>query len=280
LQAVGRRRRGHARGARAAQSAEGSASQRGGRRAGEGAHATRSGRARGARGAGAHSDRRTYRRAGRARRTGRGRGTRPRRAQPDAACARSSAVAAGAPDMTPLAFEERYEAEWQELEVLLERVLQRKRKSGGEGPPVQGERLAALYRRACEHLALARARSYPAYMVDRLDRLTAGAHQVIYQQREVGVAALRRLIARDFPVAVRAHARYVWLATALLALPTIIVAALVYARPEFILSVVDAGTAASFEEMYSDAGGAIGRAREAGGDWAMFGYYIRNNVGV
>jgi uncharacterized membrane protein SpoIIM required for sporulation len=182
--------------------------------------------------------------------------------------------------MTPLAFEERYEPEWQELEALVERVMQRGKKKSAEAPPVQGERLAALYRRACEHLALARARAYPAYMVDRLDRVTAGAHQVIYQQRDVGVSVLLRLVARDFPVAVRAHARYVWLATALLALPTIIVGALVYARPEFILSVVDPTTAASFEEMYSDAGGAIGRAREAGGDWVMFGYYIRNNVGV
>ena len=181
--------------------------------------------------------------------------------------------------MTPLAFEERYESDWQELETLLDRVLKRGKPST-DAPPVHGERLAALYRRACEHLALARARSYPAYLIDRLDRLTAGAHQVIYQQREVGVAAVVRLIARDFPVAVRAHARYVWLATALLALPTLIVGALVYARPELILSVVDATTAASFEEMYSDTGGAIGRARDAGGDWLMFGFYIRNNIGV
>jgi uncharacterized membrane protein SpoIIM required for sporulation len=188
-------------------------------------------------------------------------------------------MAAGAADVTPLAFEDRYRSEWQELETLLDRVLRRAR-NAPEAPPVRGERLAALYRRACEHLALARSRSYPAYLLDRLERLTADAHQVIYQQQEVGAAALVKLVTRDFPAAVRAHAPYVWLATALLALPTIVVGALVYARPEFILSVVDAGTAASFEEMYSNAGDAIGRGRDAGGDWAMFGYYIRNNVGI
>ncbi len=181
--------------------------------------------------------------------------------------------------MTPLAFEERYQAEWQELETLLDRVLKRRKKPDG-APPVRGERLAALYRRACEHLALARSRSYPAYLLDRLDRLTADAHQVIYQQREVGASALLRLIARDFPVAVRANARYVWLATALFVLPTLVVGALVYVRPELILSIVDAGKASSFEEMYSNAAGTIGRARDAGSDWVMFGYYIRNNVGV
>jgi uncharacterized membrane protein SpoIIM required for sporulation len=32
--------------------------------------------------------------------------------------------------------------------------------------------------------------------------------------------------------------------------------------------------------MYSPAAESIGRARTAGTDWAMFGYYIRNNIGV
>ena len=32
--------------------------------------------------------------------------------------------------------------------------------------------------------------------------------------------------------------------------------------------------------MYSPAGGPIGRVRSAGTDWIMFGYYIRNNIGV
>jgi uncharacterized membrane protein SpoIIM required for sporulation len=179
--------------------------------------------------------------------------------------------------MTPLAFEALYEADWQELEELLDRVLQRGKRSK---EPLHGERIAALYRRACEQLALARARSYPAYMLDRLDRLTADAHQVIYQQREFGAAALRRIVARDFPRAVRADAAYVWIATALLSLPTLVLGVLVYWQPNLILSVVDAATAAQFEQMYSSNAESIGRTRDAGEDWVMFGFYIRNNVGV
>ena len=125
--------------------------------------------------------------------------------------------------MTPLKFEALYQDEWQELEELLDRVLGRKKVRAATAP-VRGERIAALYRRACEHLALARARSYPAYLLDRLERLTADAHQVIYQQREFGVAALWRLVARDFPRAVRADAGYVWIATALLAVPSFVLA--------------------------------------------------------
>ena len=180
--------------------------------------------------------------------------------------------------MTPLAFEALYQAEWQELEELLDRVLKRTSKTSKEPP--RGERIAALYRRACEHLALARARSYPAYLLDRLDRLTADAHQVIYQQREFGAAEVWRIVSRDFPRAVRADASYVWIATALLAVPTLVLGVLVYYQPGLVLSVVDAATAADFEQMYSESAESIGRTRDAGNDWMMFGFYISNNVGV
>ncbi|MBS0420339.1 MAG: stage II sporulation protein M [Proteobacteria bacterium] len=179
--------------------------------------------------------------------------------------------------MTPLQFEERYQAEWNELESALDRLLQRKR-APKNAPAVQGERVALLYRRACEHLALARARSYPAYMLDQLERLTANAHQVIYQRREFGVASVRRFLAEDFPRTVRADARYVWLSAALLYIPTLIIGWLVYRRPDLILSVVDARTAAMFDQMYSDSATAVGRAAQ--GDWAMFGFYIRHNIGI
>jgi uncharacterized membrane protein SpoIIM required for sporulation len=180
--------------------------------------------------------------------------------------------------MTPLAFEALYQAEWQELEELLDQVL--KRTNTKPTQPLRGERIAALYRRACEQLALARARSYPAYLQDRLDRLTADAHQVIYQQRELGGAALWRIVARDFPRAVRADAAYVWVATALMVIPTLVLAVLVHQQPNLILAVVDAGMAAQLEQMYSTSAESIGRTREAGSDWLMFGFYIRNNVGV
>jgi uncharacterized membrane protein SpoIIM required for sporulation len=182
--------------------------------------------------------------------------------------------------MTPLKFEALYQEEWQELERLLDRVLNRKAGPKRPQAPVQGERIAALYRRACEQLALARARSYPAYLLDRLDRLTADAHQVIYQQREIGFAALWRIFARDFPRAVRADVGYVWAASVLFVLPTVVLGFLVYGQPDLILSVVDAETVAQFEQMYSDAAESIGRTRDAGSDWTMFGFYISNNIGV
>jgi uncharacterized membrane protein SpoIIM required for sporulation len=181
--------------------------------------------------------------------------------------------------MTPLNFEQTYQAEWSELETLLE-LAKRRPWHRAKRAQVSGARTAALYRRACEQLALARARTYPAYIVERLERLTADGHQLIYHRREFGLARLRDIVLFEFPAAVRAHKHYVAVATATFVLPMLIVAVLVYRRPELILSVVNSDTAASFEEMYSPSADSIGRVREATTDWMMFGFYIRNNIGV
>ena len=182
--------------------------------------------------------------------------------------------------MTPLTFENLYRTEWEELEsqLLLIRNGRERQRNGVD--PIRGERVAELYRRACEHLALARARNYPRYLLDRLDRVTAEAHQVIYHRRDYGLARIKRAFLRDFPRAVRAQAAYMWTSAALLYLPMLLVGWLVYERPDLILSVTSAEQAAEVEEMYSDAAVSLGRGREAGTDWLAFGFYIKNNISV
>lgn len=179
--------------------------------------------------------------------------------------------------MTPLQFEERYGEDWQRLEELLTTL---RTGSRAEASQVSGADFAALYRRVSEHLALARARAYPAHLTDRLDRITLDAHQVVYQRREFGLSRLWALIAHEIPRAVRAHATYVWISAAVFVIPAIVVGLLVYFRPALILSVVDPATAAQYEAMYSPAAESIGRARDVHTDWAMFGFYIRNNIGI
>jgi len=182
--------------------------------------------------------------------------------------------------MTPLQFEHQYQEEWSRLEQMLADVLRPKGGKYVDRNKVDGERLAALYRRACEHLALARARAYPTYLLDRLERLTSDAHQAIYQHRGVGLGRIKDFLAFELPRAVRQQAVYVWIAAAAFIVPTIVIGWLVHARPELVLSVVDAQTASGFEQMYSPDAESIGRLRTASTDWAMFGYYIRNNITV
>ena len=182
--------------------------------------------------------------------------------------------------MTPLQFESLYAADWQSLEEQVQQCLESGKARKAGKPEIQGERFAALYRRCCEQLALARERAYPSYLIERLERVTADAHQLIYQQRELRFAGIAALLLRDFPRCVRLHRRYVLVATLLLMIPTLVTGWMVHHRPELILSVVDASTAASYEQMYSTSAESIGRKRTADNDWEMFGFYIRNNVGI
>src|SRR5579872_4258174 len=180
--------------------------------------------------------------------------------------------------MTPLQFEHLYKPSWDELDGLLKSV--QKTHGSRSAAELDGERIASLYRRACGHLALARARSYPAYLVDRLEQLTADTHQLIYRQGEYGLLRLARLVMWEFPAAVRAHALYVWISTAVFAIPAIALGLLVYQKPDLILSVVDSRFKKTFDQMYSAANESLGRPDGAQSDWAMFGFYIRNNIGV
>jgi uncharacterized membrane protein SpoIIM required for sporulation len=89
-----------------------------------------------------------------------------------------------------------------------------------------------------------------------------------------------KIVAVDFPAAVRSNGSYIALATATFVVPMLLVGLMVFLHPEMILSVVDARTAASFDAMYSTAAASVDRARGATTDWMMFGYYIRHNIGV
>ena len=183
--------------------------------------------------------------------------------------------------MTPLQFEARHVAAWQELESALTPPRQRGWKgwAGRRPPAADRARVAALYRAACEHLAAAEARSYPVWLIARLEALTARAHQLIYRQTDFGFDRLARLFLVDFPAAVRAHRWHVLVAALVFYGPLLVVGYLSYRDPGFILSLHDAAAVDGYDQMYGDAAGPIGR-RGAESDWAMFGHYIANNIGI
>jgi uncharacterized membrane protein SpoIIM required for sporulation len=182
--------------------------------------------------------------------------------------------------MTPLAFEQRYRHEWQELAELLARIPQRRIWRRQPPDAVNPERLAALYRRVCEQLAAARARAYPAHIVERLEHLAQEAHQAIYRVQDFGLRRFISLMNHDVPRAVRDHAAYVWLAAAIILLPAIAMGVLVHQSPELILSVMSADQASELEQMYARTTESIGRTRDADTDWRMFGYYIQHNTSL
>jgi uncharacterized membrane protein SpoIIM required for sporulation len=172
--------------------------------------------------------------------------------------------------MTALEFETSNEPHWRELETAVKLPV----------PQLNPERFLHLYRTCCEHLALAQARGFPAAIVERLSVVTARAHQIVYRQSDFGLARISRVLLHGFPAMVRAHRAYVAVAALLVLIPAMALGVAVYHRPELILSLVDSRTAAQFEHMYNPSNPAIGRLRDAGSNWMMFGFYIMNNIGI
>ncbi|MCL2829491.1 MAG: stage II sporulation protein M [Betaproteobacteria bacterium] len=187
--------------------------------------------------------------------------------------------------MTPNEFTQRYEKDWQDLETLIDGARKRRRKKA-ENPSEPSGALPALYRRVCQHLALARERHYPPALIERLDRLALAGHQTLYAARGRLAGNIIRFAARDFPALVREHARLFWAASALFYLPALAMALLVYLQPEMVYSIFDHSEVTSFEEMYSplkdsaaSKAGSLG-GRDAGSNLVMFGFYIKNNTSI
>lgn len=174
--------------------------------------------------------------------------------------------------MTPLDFEAAYAPLWTELEAVIG-VAETKRE-------FDAARLATLYRRVCEHLALAQARAYPIHLTQRLETLTQSAHRLIYRRHDYGLARLGRLALVDFPEAVRAHRAYLLVAALMFFVPLLAAGWAAYRDPGFILHLLDAKDVQQFEAMYGNSAESLGSTRNASDDWQMFGYYVMHNIGI
>ena len=151
--------------------------------------------------------------------------------------------------MTPLHFEASYGRLWQELEDLLARL--EGRRFGRRRQEVDAARLAALYRRSCEHLALARARAYPIHLTDRLEALTHRAHQAIYRRQGHGLVDLKQGLLVGLPQAVRAHGAYMAVATAVFVLTALAMGVACWLDPGFSLSLLHASQVRSYGGNFS-----------------------------
>jgi len=174
--------------------------------------------------------------------------------------------------VTPMRFEAEYGPLWNDFAEQLA--------DARKGKGVDAALLAARYRRVCENLALAQSRAYPIHLVARLEGLAQDAHQLIYRRQDYGLRRLGRLLRVELPHAVRAEGRYVGLALLLFALPLAASFLLAWHGPDFALHLLDASQLRRYESMYADGKQALGRMRDADGDWYMFGFYIFNNIGI
>ena len=139
-----------------------------------------------------------------------------------------------------------------------------------------------LYRRLCGHYALARSRGYsPGLTAELHDQVRRGYRQ-LYRRRIRPVRAALNFMANDFPRTLRRHVLIVGLGAALFFLPMLLMGFAVHSDGELIFSIMDSGQVGDLEAAYAPANRKPGRAaeRQADTDFAMFGFYVMNNIGI
>ena len=176
-------------------------------------------------------------------------------------------------------FEEAHQAEWQELERLLNELEQRSRSASQRA---RLERIPLLYRRVCGHYSLALRRCYASGLADRLHALILRGHRHIYKQRGQALQELAAFFHSTFPLRVRKAWRYVVFSLLMFYLPAFILGWCSYRDATFIYSLMPAGQVAHMERMYGQSNLAAGQVilRDKETDFAMFGHYISHNISI
>jgi uncharacterized membrane protein SpoIIM required for sporulation len=163
-------------------------------------------------------------------------------------------------------------------ELLAELEKPARRRDPGAGL----HRFPHLYRAICAHYALARARGYSPGLVEDLHGLVGRGHPHLYRQRPGWLRRTLDFLSADFPRAVRRHRRSLALSGLLFFMPMIAMALACYQDSELIYSLLDGENVSSLESMYDPTNRKPGREarRQDDADFAMFGFYVLNNVGV
>ena len=177
-------------------------------------------------------------------------------------------------------FVARHQTEWVAFESWLQArggSARRARHERNNGV-LTDEDVPARYRRICQHLALARRRGYSPVVVDRLQSLMQQGHGVLYRTPPPRWQRAAEFLFADFPQLVRSQRGAMWAACALFALPLVGIFVLLQYQPDLVHLLLDPKQIAQMEKMYDPAADRLGR--DSGGDWAMFGHYIMNNISI
>lgn len=160
-------------------------------------------------------------------------------------------------------------AAWTEVEALLERLerqrldRQEDRQLARVGALRDGARdaqdaalvaLPGLYRRVCQHLALAQHRGMSAALQDRLNAIALRGQVQLYRRVGGGAAAAARRLLVEFPQEVRRQWRLMGLAHLLFYLPALAIGLGVLVEPALVYEVLDPMQVANFEAMYDPQG--------------------------
>ncbi len=177
-------------------------------------------------------------------------------------------------------FEQAYQDQWDEYGQMLELLESEKKECSLENVALHS--FPASYRRLCNHYGLAKSRHYSPALVDRLHDLVLKGHRQLYSRETTLLWQGIRFVTRDFPQTVRATSSMFCLAFLLFFGPAIGIGIATFHDPVLIYSIMDERQVSVMESMYDPKNRKIGRSAKRDGetDFAMFGYYIMNNISI
>lgn len=176
--------------------------------------------------------------------------------------------------MNPAQFEEQNNARWERLEKLLDEV------DAGRRPP-EVEEVPVLFRQACHDLSVAQHRMYGPRLTVRLNALAIRGYRTLERRISGGWERLHEMAFLQFPRAVRSEARLVWLCMAIFWLPFLFLAIWTPHEPEWAMSLLGPEGMLQMELMYGQGTSPLEYMREEfGSNFAMFAFYIWNNVSI
>ncbi|WGL15591.1 stage II sporulation protein M [Microbulbifer bruguierae] len=182
-------------------------------------------------------------------------------------------------------FERRFEPLWLQLENWLagyekHKLADRRNNATSTKQAAAISDLPSSYRHLCQHLAVAKERQYTSNLIARLNQLVMACHQRLYQQKSVSQNRWLEFLFRGFPRALRQHGRFVWLACGLFLAPALVMGLGCYWNDALIYAVMSPEQVLQIESMYDPANRVLGRERGSDSDLLMFGFYIKNNIGI
>ncbi len=178
----------------------------------------------------------------------------------------------------------KHEKLWKQFDQWLDyQELSRWKKNSKKHPIEKPEEidLPDAYRKICHHYALANSRMYNPVLVEKLNKLVIRGHRKLYSSRTYFLENIIQYFAGGFSTLIRKEWKVVSIAAALFYIPFILSIIILQYYPDLIHSVMSGSMIDSLESMYEPTRNQrFGRERESDTDLYMFGFYIKNNIGI
>lgn len=175
--------------------------------------------------------------------------------------------------MSQQRFQDRHGASWQETAELLDGLDRGTLVMGGDKFPER-------YRELCQDLALARHRKFSAELIEGLNRLALRGHSHLYKKRLDLGQQVSEFVASGFPRQVRSEWKLLLLSCVLFFGTGLAAYAAIATEPELAYTLLGPTMPADLESMYDPRSEHFLKERPSDSDLLMFGFYIRNNIGI